>query len=95
MSVPVRTLVAWCPDWPVVATGVDLAEPVAVVYANRIVAASPGARAQGTGPSAPGGEHPKKAWNLPDFHRIWLISEPNARVIQGESEFRVGLALAG
>ena len=47
MSVPVRTLVAWCPDWPVVATGVDLAEPVAVVYANRIVAASPGARAQG------------------------------------------------
>ncbi|MEK9579653.1 MAG: DNA polymerase Y family protein [Acidimicrobiaceae bacterium] len=47
MSAPVRTLVAWCPDWPVVATGVDLAEPVAVVYANRIVAASPGARAQG------------------------------------------------
>ena len=31
--------------WPVVATGVDLAEPV-VVYANRIVVASPGARAQ-------------------------------------------------
>ena len=43
MSAPVRTLVAWCPDWPVVATGVDLAEPVAVVYANHIVAASPGA----------------------------------------------------
>ncbi len=47
MSTAVRTLVAWCPDWPVVATGADLADPVAVVYANRIVAASPGARAHG------------------------------------------------
>ena len=47
MSAPVRTLVAWCPDWPVVATGADLADPVAVVFANRIVAASPGARAHG------------------------------------------------
>ncbi|MEM9466610.1 MAG: DNA polymerase Y family protein [Actinomycetota bacterium] len=44
---PIRTLVAWCPDWPVVATGADLGDPVAVVYANRIVAASPGARAHG------------------------------------------------
>ncbi len=44
---PIRTLVAWCPDWPVVATGADLNDPVAVVYANRIVAASPGARAHG------------------------------------------------
>ncbi|MEM9519075.1 MAG: DNA polymerase Y family protein [Actinomycetota bacterium] len=47
MSAPIRTLVAWCPDWPVVATGADLADPVAVVFANRIVAASPGARAHG------------------------------------------------
>ena len=47
MSVAVRALVAWCPDWPVVATGADLASPVAVVYANCIVAASPGARAHG------------------------------------------------
>jgi protein ImuB len=47
MNAPVRTLVAWCPDWPVVATGADLADPVAVVYANRIVAASPGARVHG------------------------------------------------
>ena len=43
----VRTLVAWCPDWPVAAAvlgGVvpdDL--PVAVVRANRVVACSAGA----------------------------------------------------
>ncbi|MBT5138879.1 MAG: DNA polymerase Y family protein, partial [Acidimicrobiaceae bacterium] len=42
-----RTLVAWCPDWPVVATGVPLDEPVAVVHANQIVASSPSAREQG------------------------------------------------
>ncbi|MCP5025105.1 MAG: DNA polymerase Y family protein [Actinomycetia bacterium] len=44
---PPRTLVVWCPDWPVVATGTPLHEPVVVVYANRVVAASPAARAEG------------------------------------------------
>ena len=29
----VRTLVVWCPDWPVVAAGVGGEEPVAVVAA--------------------------------------------------------------
>ena len=48
-SLPVRTLVAWCPDWPVVATGIPLEEPTAVVHGNRVVAASPGARALGVG----------------------------------------------
>ena len=43
----IRTLVAWCPDWPVVALGRSLDEPVAVVAANRVVAASPAARAHG------------------------------------------------
>ncbi len=47
MVTPVRTLVAWCPDWPVVAAGAPLDEPVAVVHANRIVASSPAAREQG------------------------------------------------
>jgi len=47
MAAPVRTLVGWCPDWPVVATGVPLDEPSAVLFANRVVAASPGARAHG------------------------------------------------
>ncbi len=47
VGTPVRTLVAWCPDWPVVASGSPLDEPAAVVFANRVVAASPAARAHG------------------------------------------------
>ena len=41
----VRTLVVHCADWPIVAAGVPLDEPAAVVYANRVVASSPAARA--------------------------------------------------
>lgn len=44
MTVAVRTLTVWCADWPVVALGWSLKEPVAVVYANRVVASSPAAR---------------------------------------------------
>ena len=47
MTGPVRTLVAWCPDWPVVAAGRGLDESVAVIHANRVVAASPAARQHG------------------------------------------------
>jgi protein ImuB len=46
-STAVRTTVVWCPDWPVVAAGVRPDEPGAVLHANRVVAASPAARAQG------------------------------------------------
>ena len=42
-----RTLVVWCPDWPVVAAGVPLDVPAAVFHANRVVACSPAARAEG------------------------------------------------
>ena len=42
----VRTLVVWCPDWPIVAAGVPLDVPAAVFHANRVVATSPAARAQ-------------------------------------------------
>src|ERR671922_1988919 len=45
-----RMLVAWCPDWPVVAAGAAPAEPVAVVHANRVVACSPAAREEGVWP---------------------------------------------
>jgi len=45
--VTTRTLVAWCPDWPVVAAGVALDEPAIVLHANRVVACSPAARAEG------------------------------------------------
>ena len=44
----VRTLVVWCPDWPVVAAG--LCEvPAAVLSAGRVVACSGPARAEGVG----------------------------------------------
>lgn len=42
-----RTLVAWVPDWPVVAAGLAADAPGAVVSANRVVACSAGARAEG------------------------------------------------
>jgi protein ImuB len=42
-----RTLVVWCPDWPVTAAGFSAADPVAVLSANRVVACSAAARADG------------------------------------------------
>ena len=42
----VRTLVVWCPDWPVVAAGL-CAVPAAVLSAGRVVACSAAARAEG------------------------------------------------
>jgi protein ImuB len=51
MTGPVRTLLVWCPDWPVIAVevewGVPAHTPVAVLHANRVVAGSPAARAEG------------------------------------------------
>lgn len=44
---PPRALVAWCPDWAVIAAGRPPDVPVAVVFANRVVATSPAARAGG------------------------------------------------
>lgn len=45
-----RVLEVWYPDWPVVAAGVPVTEPAAVVVANRVVAASPAARSEGVVP---------------------------------------------
>ncbi len=42
-----RTLVVSCPDWPVTAAGVPADIAAAVVFANRVVAASVAARAEG------------------------------------------------
>ena len=42
-----RTLTLWVADWPVVAAGVEARTPAAVVFANRVVACSAGARAEG------------------------------------------------
>jgi protein ImuB len=43
----VRTLAAWCPDWPLVAAGVPAAEPAMVVAGQEVVACSAAARAAG------------------------------------------------
>ncbi len=41
---PVRAMVVWVPDWPLVAAGVALDRPAAVFVANRVVACTPAAR---------------------------------------------------
>lgn len=46
-TIPERTLVVWCPDWPLTAAGVGEHEPAAVVTANRVVACSAAARREG------------------------------------------------
>ncbi len=55
-TLPVRTLVVWCPDWPVTAAVAASAgaadstpegKAVAVVFANRVVACSAAARSEG------------------------------------------------
>src|SRR5512132_484638 len=43
-------LVVWCPDWPVVAAGAPPDSLTAVVHANRVVACSAAARAEGVRP---------------------------------------------
>ncbi|HCT78134.1 MAG TPA: DNA repair protein, partial [Micromonosporaceae bacterium] len=44
-------MLVWCPDWPVIAAeivdGIPAAGPVAVLYANKVVASSAAARAEG------------------------------------------------
>jgi protein ImuB len=47
MERAVRTLVLWCPDWPVSAAMLPAGDPVAVVAGNQVVACSAGARAEG------------------------------------------------
>jgi protein ImuB len=42
-----RMVTVWCPDWPVVAAGADGGAPAVVLHANRVVARSPAAAAEG------------------------------------------------
>ena len=50
-GLPTRTIAVWCPDWPVVAAcavnGVSPHRPAAVLVANRVLACSAAARADG------------------------------------------------
>jgi protein ImuB len=45
-----RMVVVWCPDWPVAAAGAPPDSLTAVVHANRVVACSKAARAEGVRP---------------------------------------------
>ena len=45
-----RMVVVWCPDWPVAAAGAPPDSLTAVLHANRVVACSPAARAEGVHP---------------------------------------------
>ena len=45
-----RMVVVWCPDWPVAAAGAPPGSLTAVVHANRVVACSEAARAEGVRP---------------------------------------------
>ena len=47
MVAPERVACVWCPDWPVVASGIPASEPGAVLHANRVVASSSTARSVG------------------------------------------------
>lgn len=44
---PSRLVTVWCPDWPMVATGVEPSTPAAVLRANRVVARTPAAAEEG------------------------------------------------
>jgi protein ImuB len=46
-DVATRTVVVWCADWPIVAAGVPAGTPAVVLHANRVVACSAAARAEG------------------------------------------------
>ena len=47
MGTVTRTLVIWCPDWPVLALGHRREVPAAVLVGNRVLAATAAARADG------------------------------------------------
>ncbi|MCO8276126.1 DNA polymerase Y family protein [Actinoplanes sp. TRM 88003] len=50
-SVGGRTMLVWCPDWPVIAaeivSGLPAAQPVIVLHGNRVIACSEAARQEG------------------------------------------------
>ncbi len=83
---PVRTLVVWCPDWPVVAAGTTPDEPAAVVVANRVIACTPAARAEGVRAGhrrrEAQGRCPELAVLERDLDREGRAFEPVARAVE-------------
>ncbi|GAB3861983.1 hypothetical protein GCM10029963_67410 [Micromonospora andamanensis] len=74
MGEPVRTLLLWCPDWPVLAAeivdGVPATGPVAVLHANRVIACSERARAEGYAEGCVGGRRRDAAPDSPSSTTI-------------------------
>ncbi len=46
-AAPSRLVTVWCPDWPMVATGIEPSTPAAVMRANRVLARTRAAAAEG------------------------------------------------
>jgi protein ImuB len=78
-SGPTRMLVVWCPDWPVMAAGVPAATPAAVVHANRIVACTPAARADGV---RPGLRRREAQGRCPDLELLDQDHDRDARMFE-------------
>jgi protein ImuB len=72
-------LVVWCPDWPVMAAGVPAATPAAVVHANRIVACTPAARADGV---RPGLRRREAQGRCPDLELLDQDHDRDARMFE-------------
>ena len=88
----VRTMVVWCADWSLVAAGVDLAVPAVVLHANRVVATSPAARAEGVAPAiieGPVAPHPNATMTPKTPESTWITvsrahtSAPTATISTG------------
>jgi len=85
-SVAERTLVVWCPDWPLVAAGIPPSIPAAAFHANRVVACTKAARAEGVGRGLRRREAQARCPGLVvephDPHRDARAFEPVAAVIE-------------
>ncbi len=78
-----RTLAVWCPDWPAVtaatAAGLSAAAPVAVVSANRVVACTAGARADGV---RRGLRRREAQGRCPELHVVTVDADRDARFFE-------------
>lgn len=84
-----RSLVVWCPDWPVTASGTPPQVPAAVVVSNQVTACSAAARAAGVVPGQRRREAQARCPDLlvlgPDPAREARVFEPILRAVEAFS----------